>query len=175
MRGHAVPPLEIADDPQKARVTFAAHYGPLSPSTGAPSLASGIAGGFSEVMMVAAPSKFRLHKGGKEPVYGYHRVRVEFEASITAHFTEIVPEAFSPYDWSGGPLNLEELGVDRYVERFRELWSETSRCPNPRMYEVLGVPEDQDFRRWLIQGEEFQVEVVAMDWRWELGQPLRGW
>lgn len=165
--------LEISEEPQTARVTFAAHYGPISPSVGAPSLVSRIAAGFSQVQIVSRPGRFRPH-GGKEPVYGYHRVRAVFRDAIEATFRAIGKRDDSAYDWSELPIQLEQVGVDRYVEKFWEMWVETSRCPDPRLYEVLGVA-DEGFRRWLICGEDAEVEVVAMGWEWQLGQPLRGW
>lgn len=95
-------------------------------------------------------------------------------------------DRLSVYDWSQvapvygfDPITRRPQSEDDdWINNFNEQWRRTGICPDPRMYELKEsdwLTESQiskGFRHLLILGEEIQVEILCLDWRWEAGEPV---
>jgi hypothetical protein len=135
------------------------------------------------IQFVPEPDDFRPDVSS--PPAPYRLVRINFFGGLYGRVLdaegdyEIVRE--KDYDWSEMPAERRPSeAIDEYLKRGEEYWVRTGLSPSPRIFEVKPSPwieeigEDPEIlRHCLIFGQDEYVEVLAQDWDWERGQPVR--
>lgn len=121
-----------------------------------------------------------------ESLYGqYRQVAVILEGIVGVRmYPEFSPddsERLESYDWEAVPEFRDEDGsLKNHGRRFDEQWSNSDICPNPAAY----IVEDSDwlrqlrftpdapphlrFQHYLFVGDDYNVEVIAKSWKWEI-------
>lgn len=86
-------------------------------------------------------------------------------------------ERLDNYDWNNVPEFRDAAGsLKGSTDRFHAQWKDTGICPEPAAYRVeesellvsLGFDDDH-FTHFLFVGDDFNVEAVAQNMKWELG------
>jgi len=138
--------------------------------------------GRAVVMVVDDP-----HAAPLGPANGpYQLVKITFEIGIAARMTPshddrevIASEAFD-----FGALPDAELGQNpkAWVEQFRQRWTSTGLCPDPRAYEIVNSQwlleadgEKSRLHHYIFLGHDAFAEILARAWRWESRGTLSGW
>ena len=83
------------------------------------------------------------------------------------------------YDWGAIPEFRDKDGSLReHTRRFHDAWNASNRCPDPSAYivedsdtiECLGFNDDS-FKHYIFIGDDFNIEVVAETFAWEVVDP----
>lgn len=98
-------------------------------------------------------------------------------ATFYPEFSNEDKERLDNYDWSDVPEFRDTAGsLKGSVDRFHAQWNDTGICPEPAAYRIvesdriarLGLQDDH-FKHFLFVGDDFNVEAIAQNMKWELG------
>lgn len=86
-------------------------------------------------------------------------------------------ERLANYDWSRVPEFRDSVGsLKGSTDRFHAQWRNTGICPEPAAYRIMESDllarlgfENEHFDHYLFVGDDFNVEAVARQMKWELG------
>jgi len=110
--------------------------------------------------------------------YRLQKVEVSFERVYSLSMTAVTSEQGvlddNTFDCSKIPLiALMRSDFQQFQKKYFEEWSESRKCPIPRMYEILNPGWDVDdirvrfkLRQFLLVGHDVYSEVVAAGWSW---------
>jgi hypothetical protein len=115
----------------------------------------------------------------------YRQIAVILESIVGVRmYPEYSPddsERLDSYDWEAIPEFRDDDGSLRnHVKQFHEQWNTTDICPDPAAYLVEDsdwlfrlrftpdAPPHLQFQHYLFVGSDYNVEVIAKSWKWEI-------